>query len=178
MGLVTPVGISGRTLGSVSESGFEEGSQQRHKKSFMDKDNGQSEENNNYQHSTDSTGKKNSDQLLASESATSSRPKIRSLSLIEPVKEEDENALMDEIDHLARQRNSSLAPLHFRQTLRAIRPISVLQRIRDWYNDLYWPYDYEETILGLRYVATGILLLAALISLLMTFVSSKPVIKT
>jgi len=178
MGLVTPVGISGRTLGSVSESGFEEGSQQRHKKSFMDKDNGQSEENNNYQHSTDSTGKKSSDQLLASESATSSRPKIRSLSLIEPVKEEDENALMDEIDHLARQRNSSLAPLHFRQTLRAIRPISVLQRIRDWYNDLYWPYDYEETILGLRYVATGILLLAALISLLMTFVNSKPVIKS
>ena len=31
---------------------------------------------NNYQHSTDSTGKKSSDQLLASESATSSRPKM------------------------------------------------------------------------------------------------------
>merc|ERR1711997_575052 len=105
----------------------------------MDKDNGQSEENNNYQHSTDSTGKKSSDQLLASESATSSRPKIRSLSLIEPVKEEDENALMDEIDHLARQRNSSLAPLHFRQTLKAIRPTSVLQRLKELYNDLYWP---------------------------------------
>ena len=35
MGLVTPVGISGRTLGSVSESGFEEGSQQRHKKRYF-----------------------------------------------------------------------------------------------------------------------------------------------
>lgn len=178
MGLVTPVGISGRTLGSVSESGFEEGSQQRHKKSFMDKDNAQSEENNNYQHASD-TSKKNSEQLLTSESLNSSstRPKIRSLSLIEPVKEEDENALMDEIDQLARQRNSSLAPLHFRQTLKAIRPTSVLQRLKELYNDLYWPYDYDETILGLRYVATGILLMAAMISLLLTFVSNKAAIK-
>merc|ERR1719445_806998 len=106
MGLGTPVGISGRTLGSVSESGFEEGSQQCHKKSFMDKDNSQSEENNNYQHSSD-TSKKNSEQLLTSESLSSSstRPKI-----------------------------------------------SVLQRLKELYNDLYWPYDYDETILGLRYV--------------------------
>jgi len=181
MGLVTAVGISGRTLGSVSESGFEEGSQQRHKKSFMDKDIAQSEENNNYQHASENSSiKKSSDQLSTSEQVTSisTRPKIRSLSLIEPVKEEDENTLMDEIDQLARQRNSSLAPLHFRHTIKAIRPMSLIQRLRDWYNDLYWPYDYEETVLGLRYVATGILLLAAFISLLMTFVNSKTAVKT
>merc|ERR1719232_2218802 len=117
MGLVTPVGISGRTLGSVSESGFEEGSQQRREKSFLG--NGQNEENNNYHQST----KKNPGQLSTDQSSPS-KPKIRSLSLIEPVKEEDENALLEEIDQLARQRNSSLAPLHFRQTLQAIRPMS------------------------------------------------------
>ena len=50
-------------------------------------------------------------------------PFRRSLSLIEPVKEEDENTLMDEIDQLARQRNSSLALLHFRHTIKAIRPM-------------------------------------------------------
>merc|ERR1712029_612097 len=102
-------------------------------------------------------------------------PKIRSLSLIEPVKEEDENALMEEIDQLARQRNSSLAPSQFKQTLRAIKQVSIRQRLLDWYNNLYWPYDYEETILGLRYVATGFLPLAAAVSLLLTFVGSKTV---
>ena len=56
---------------------------------------------------------------------------------------------------------------------------SMLQRVKECYNDFYWPYDYNETILGLRYVATGILLLAAVISLLMTFVSSRSdVVKT
>ena len=99
----------------------------------------------------------------------------RSLSLIEPVKEEDENALMEEIDQLARQRNSSLAPSHFKQTLKAIRQVSIRQRLIEWYNDLYWPYDYEETILGLRYFATGFLLLAAFLSLLFTFLGSKTV---
>ena len=99
----------------------------------------------------------------------------RSLSLIEPVKEEDENALMEEIDQLARQRNSSLAPSQFKQTLRSIKQVSIRQRLLDWYNNLYWPYDYEETILGLRYVATGFLLLAAAVSLLLTFVGSKTV---
>ena len=55
----------------------------------------------------------------------------------------------------------------------------MLQRVKECYNDFYWPYDYNETILGLRYVATGILLLAAVISLLMTFVSSRSdVVKT
>ena len=44
----------------------------------------------------------------------------RSLSLIEPVKEEDENVLMDEIDQLAKQRNSSLAPIQFRNTIKAL----------------------------------------------------------
>lgn len=176
MGLVTPVGISGRALGSVTESGLESGSQ-HHKKSFMESVVAASEENNNYHHQSGT--KKNID-LGNHDQVSSTRPKIRSLSLIEPVKEEDENALMDEIDQLARQRNSSLAPLQFRQTLKAIRPgfRSVLQRLRDWYNDLYWPYDYDETILGLRYLATGILLVAAAIALLLTFVSSKTAAKT
>ena len=49
----------------------------------------------------------------------------RSLSLIEPVKEEDENVLMDEIDQLAKQRNSSLAPIQFRNTIKALRPTYV-----------------------------------------------------
>jgi len=97
----------------------------------------------------------------------------RSLSLIEPVKEEDENVLMDEIDQLAKQRNSSLAPIQFRNTIKALRPTPLLHRLRDWYYDLYWPYDRNETILGLRYVATGLLLLAAFISLIVTFVGEK-----
>ena len=74
-------------------------------------------------------------------------------------------------------------PLHCHPNQELIFPISyhfrsLIQRLRDWYNDLYWPYDYEETVLGLRYVATGILLLAAFISLLMTFVNSKTIVKT
>merc|ERR1711981_161673 len=103
---------------------------------------GPSEENNNYHRS----GTKKNDQLTDQASA---RPKIRSLSLIEPVKEEDENALMDEIDQLAKQRNSSLAPIQFRQTIKALRPMPYFHRLRDWYYDLYWPYDRDETILGL-----------------------------
>ena len=86
---------------------------------------------------------------------------------------------MEEIDALARKRNSSLAPSHFKQTLQAIKQVPIRQRLTEWYNDLFWPYDYEETILGLRYVATGFLLLAALLSLVFTFLGSKsPAVKT
>lgn len=174
MGFTNPVGMSGRTLGSVTETGGEERSHDQPKQSTMSfkldsSSVAHNEENNN-------CAKSLNDPLSSGDPVV--LPKIRSLSLIEPVKEEDENALMDEIDQLARQRNSSLAPLQFRQTLKAIRPTSVVQRLRDCYNDLYWPYDYNETLLGLRYVATGILLLAAVISLLMTFVGSKTSVKT
>jgi len=152
MGFASPIG---RPLERVDESGS---TQMR--KRFNKDANSSQEENNNY-----TTQSKNTE--------TTERPKIRSLSLIEPVKEEDENILMDEIDQLAKQRNSSLAPIQFRQTIKALRPMPYFHRLRDWYYDLYWPYDRDETILGLRYVATGLLLLAAFVSLIVTFVGEK-----
>jgi len=153
MGFAAPIGVSGRALESVSESGSPQ-LRKRYKDSISQ------EENNNYTSQNKSI------------EGSSERPKI-SLSLIEPVKEEDENVLMDEIDQLAKQRNSSLAPIQFRNTIKALRPTPLLHRLRDWYYDLYWPYDRNETILGLRYVATGLLLLAAFISLIVTFVGEK-----
>jgi len=38
---------------------------------------------------------------------------------------------------------------------------------------MYWPWDWEETLLGLRYSLTGILLFAAFVSLILTFISGQ-----
>ena len=38
-----------------------------------------------------------------------------------------------------------------------------------WYRDLYWPWDLEETLLGIRYCLTGLLLFAAFLALVWTF---------
>jgi hypothetical protein len=46
---------------------------------------------------------------------------------------------------------------------------SFYKQLVQWYRDLYWPWDWEETILGLRYSLTGILLFAAFVSLIFTF---------
>jgi hypothetical protein len=34
---------------------------------------------------------------------------------------------------------------------------SLLLHLQGWYSDLAWPFDEEETILGMRYVISGIL---------------------
>jgi hypothetical protein len=41
--------------------------------------------------------------------------------LIEPVKEEDESLLLDEIDELAKKRDSSPAPPSFRNSVKNVR---------------------------------------------------------
>jgi hypothetical protein len=46
---------------------------------------------------------------------------------------------------------------------------SVVRRLVEMYQELYWPFDWDETVLGLRYCLTGILLAAAFLSLVFTF---------
>ena len=46
---------------------------------------------------------------------------------------------------------------------------SLYKQLVQWYRDLYWPWDWDETILGLRYSLTCLLLFAAFISLIYTF---------
>jgi len=46
---------------------------------------------------------------------------------------------------------------------------SLMVHLSNWYSDLYWPYTEEETILGIRYTVSGLLLLAAAIVLVTTF---------
>ncbi len=43
------------------------------------------------------------------------------------------------------------------------------RRLSDMYQDMYWPFDWEETVMGLRYCLTGVLLLAAFLALVFTF---------
>ena len=46
---------------------------------------------------------------------------------------------------------------------------SLLIHIQDWYEDLYWPYDEDETVLGIRYCISGILTASAIFILISTF---------
>jgi hypothetical protein len=46
---------------------------------------------------------------------------------------------------------------------------SLYKQLVQWYRDMYWPWDWDETVLGLRYSLTAILLLAAFVSLVYTF---------
>jgi hypothetical protein len=34
---------------------------------------------------------------------------------------------------------------------------SLLLHLQGWYSELAWPYDEEETLLGMRYLISGIL---------------------
>jgi hypothetical protein len=43
-----------------------------------------------------------------------------------------------------------------------------------WYREFHWPWDWEETLLGLRYSLTALLLFAALLSLICTIMSGSP----
>ena len=45
----------------------------------------------------------------------------------------------------------------------------MFRQLLDWYHDLYWPWDQEDTLMGLRYGITGMLLLAAFVSLILNF---------
>ena len=46
---------------------------------------------------------------------------------------------------------------------------SVVVQLRDWYSDLYWPYDEDETVLCVRYSVSGILTGNAVYSTPITF---------
>nr|XP_040564465.1 inositol 1,4,5-triphosphate receptor associated 1-like isoform X2 [Lepeophtheirus salmonis] len=84
---------------------------------------------------------------------------------------DEDAALLEEIDQLAIKRDSSPTRSNFRlkHHLSNIRKKSIIQNVMDWYRDFSWPWDWEETVLGFRYCLTGILLFAAFVSLVMTF---------
>nr|XP_040564466.1 inositol 1,4,5-triphosphate receptor associated 1-like isoform X3 [Lepeophtheirus salmonis] len=88
---------------------------------------------------------------------------------------DEDAALLEEIDQLAIKRDSSPTRSNFRlkHHLSNIRKNlfyrSIIQNVMDWYRDFSWPWDWEETVLGFRYCLTGILLFAAFVSLVMTF---------
>ena len=82
----------------------------------------------------------------------------------------DVNTILDELDSLALRRDSSppsgqpsppsLSRRPAPQLPRTARELiqrrkSLLIHLNDWYSDLYWPYDEEETVLGLRYTISG-----------------------
>ena len=43
----------------------------------------------------------------------------------------------------------------------------------EWYQDVVWPWDWDETVQGARLAITGILLFAALVSLIYAFVGGS-----
>ena len=93
----------------------------------------------------------------------------------------DVNTILEELDELATRRDSS--PPNSPQLLTTRRPPqlprtareliqrrkSLLVHLSDWYSDLCWPYDEDETILGLRYAISGILATTAFAILCSTF---------
>ena len=78
---------------------------------------------------------------------------------------------MAEIDQLAVKRDSSPAPPTLRSQLVSLRKRSIIRRVIEWYNDLSWPYDWDETVLGLRYSVTALLLIGAFFALISAFVN-------
>ncbi|XP_023326662.1 lymphoid-restricted membrane protein [Eurytemora carolleeae] len=90
----------------------------------------------------------------------------------------DVDTIIEEIDELAVKRDSSPTPPSVGSAtplLNSPRPLvlpsspaeilkrkkSLILHLQTWYSDLYWPYDEEETILGLRYFISGLLSVAA-----------------
>ena len=51
---------------------------------------------------------------------------------------------------------------------------TLYKQLVQWYREMNWPWDWEETLLGLRYSLTGLLLFAAFVSLVFTFISGPP----
>ena len=49
----------------------------------------------------------------------------------------------------------------------------MLFQLKELYDDLYWPYDKDETVLGVRYCVAGLLVTAALLIVVATFVGQK-----
>ena len=97
----------------------------------------------------------------------------------------DVNTILEELDELATRRDSSpqnsptttqvltttRRPPQLPRTARELiqRRKSLLVHLSDWYSDLCWPYDEDETILGLRYAISGILATTAFAILCSTF---------
>merc|ERR1711936_1394777 len=95
----------------------------------------------------------------------------------------DVNTILEELDELATRRDSSPQNSPTTQPLTSRRPPqlprtareliqrrkSLLVHLSDWYSDLCWPYDEDETILGLRYAISGILATTAFAILCSTF---------
>ena len=46
---------------------------------------------------------------------------------------------------------------------------SLFTKLDQWSRDLTWPWDLDETLMGVRYFTTGILLFMAFLSLVFTF---------
>lgn len=66
----------------------------------------------------------------------------RSRSLIEPVQEEDESSLLDEIDELARKRDSSPAPPSMRDPVKIVRQMWVSTRFWGFFYFPHCPVNY------------------------------------
>jgi len=90
----------------------------------------------------------------------------------------DVNTILEEMDELAVRRDSSppcspspRRPPHLPRSARELiqRRKSLLVHLNDWYSDLCWPYDEDETVLGLRYAISGLLTTLALAVLCSTF---------
>jgi len=100
----------------------------------------------------------------------------------------DVDTIIEEMDELAARRDSSPTPptrlLYSQDSPSASRKLvlptspteilarkkSLLIHLQTWYSELYWPYDEEETILGVRYFISGFLSVAAFAVLLGTFI--------
>ena len=93
------------------------------------------------------------------------------------------NTILEELDELATRRDSSPQNSPTTQLLTTRRPPQLPRTAREliqrresllvplcaWYSDLCWPYDEDETILGLRYAISGILATTAFAILCSTF---------
>jgi len=82
----------------------------------------------------------------------------------------DVDTIIEEMDDLAEKRESSPppSPLHTKKLVLPSSPKELYNRkkslilhFKTWYSELYWPYDEEETLLGIRYSISAILSVAA-----------------
>jgi len=80
------------------------------------------------------------------------------------------DTIIEEMDDLAEKRESSPppSPLHTKKLVLPSSPKELYNRkkslilhFKTWYSELYWPYDEEETLLGIRYSISAILSVAA-----------------
>ena len=52
---------------------------------------------------------------------------------------------------------------------------SLFTKLDQWSRDLTWPWDLDETLMGVRYFTTGLLLFLAFLSLVFAFFGSGEV---